>query len=1070
MAELQGFVVPRVSKASRDHMGPERWLQVRDVLAGALDVAPADRPAVLDRACSSDPLLRSDLDEVLPTEETLHRLYDLPMATTLATIVRAGDEREPASDAPPLAAGTKIGPYQIIRVLGSGGMGRVYLARDARLERVVALKLVVRGLGDDPVARAHVLREARAAAGLTHPGIAQVYDVIDHHGAVVMVMEYVEGTSLRDRLLQGPLDVEESVRVCLTIADALAHAHAAGVIHCDIKPGNIQLPPAGGVKILDFGLARRVVATSADTTESRAGVAGTPGYMSPEQALGHALDERSDLFSLGVVLFEMLSGTRPYNAGGPRWFDAVFVLLTNKPDYSRLGPDTPVALRDVLVRALQWEPAARFQHAGEFQQALRDVLRGIEPQTPTAPTPAPAPSPRRWSRRAAIGVTVAVLTLAGLAGAAWRVAGTKTAATISPLAERWYVDGLGALQEGAYLQASRALERAVQIDPAHALSWARLGEAQLELDQEPRAGQSVLESRLARPRPVAAPRRRTAAARSCHGHGATRLVHGTAGVSALAKIHPKSAPILVDLGRVYQAAEAMPKAVAHYLQATQIDDQNPAPFLRMGILYGRSGDPAAAEAAFKRAEELYAARSRVEGVATVSYERGVMLDRSERLAEASAALERALQLADSVDSAYLRAAVLFKLSGVAGAQGRYDDAEKHARDGLRISEGFEGLNAFGLVDLGNVFAYRGQLKTAEQHFRTAVDRADRSGARRSQARARLALASLLMATGSLAEAIAEARAAFTYYDQTGFTALRARALTLLARGEERLGNLTAAQASYEALLASAVATGNERQVAEQHDSLSRFLLRREFYVVALRHGDESLTRFRSLKAPYDIARGTVLHADILWQMGRLDDADRELDAMFGRDSGMGAATTALERSRALGRARVLLARNDNARAAAIARRALAAPPADLSAALRGELQRVVVLALARGGRAAEAVSLMEAASNAAVESADRHAIAQAALAKAEVLLRLRRYDEALTAAGPLADQLAADERHESAWLAARLAAQAATALGRTDAVARWQALADAERAHFIAQFDAAGLRLYESRPDLKPWL
>ena len=455
MAELQGFVVPRVIQAPRDQMRPERWLAVKDVLASALDVAPADRVAVLDRACSSDPQLRTALDEVLPSGDSLHRLYDLPMATTLATIVRAGDEREPASDAPPLAAGTMVGPYEIIRVLGSGGMGRVYLARDARLERVVALKLVVRGVGDDPVVRARVLREARAAAGLTHPGIAQVYDVIDHHGAVVMVMEYVEGTSLRDRLQQGPLGVEESVRVCLTIADALAHAHAAGVIHCDIKPGNIQLPPAGGVKILDFGLARRVLATSSDTTESQAGVAGTPGYMSPEQALGHTLDERSDLFSLGVVLFEMLSGTRPYNAGGPRWFDAVFVLLANTPDYSRLGPETPVALRDLLVRALQWEPAARFQNAGELQQALRDVLRGMEPSPVQVASAAPAPlPPPRWSRRAAIAATVAVLTLAGLAGAAWRMAGTRTPPTIAPLAERWYADGIGALQEGAYLQAT----------------------------------------------------------------------------------------------------------------------------------------------------------------------------------------------------------------------------------------------------------------------------------------------------------------------------------------------------------------------------------------------------------------------------------------------------------------------------------------------------------------------------------------------------------------------------------------------------------------------------------------
>ena len=429
-----------------------------------------------------------------------------------------------------------------------------------------------------------------------------------------------------------------------------------------------------------------------------------------------------------------------------------------------------------------------------------------------------------------------------------------------------------------------------------------------------------------------------------------------------------------------------------------------------------------------------------------------------------------MQLAASVDSAYLRAAVLFKLSSVAGAQGRYDDAEKHARDGLRSSEAFDGLNAFGLVDLGNVFVYREQFKTAEQHFRSAVDRADRAGARRSQARARLALAALLMRTGSLAEAIAEARAAFVYYDQTGFTAQRARALTLLARAEERLGNLTAAQTSYETLLKSAVASGNERQIADQHDSLSRVLLQRELYVDAVRHGDESLTRFRSLKAPYDIAHGTLLHADILWRIGRLDDADRELDAMFSRDSGMGASTSGLERSRALGRARVLLARNANARAADLARRALAAKASELSASMRGELQRVVVLALARGGRAAEAASLMEAASDGGGRvgrsQGDRAGGAREGRSSGASSPLRRGADGGRL----LAEGLATDERHESAWLAARLAVQAATALGRTDAVARWQALADAERTRFIAQFDAAGLRLYESRPDLKPWL
>ena len=238
---------------------------------------------------------------------------------------------------------------------------------------------------------------------------------------------------------------------------------------------------------------------------------------------------------------------------------------------------------------------------------------------------------------------------------------------------------------------------------------------------------------------------------------------------------------------------AVPKALESYRQAGQLDAENPAPFLRMGILYGRAGDTSASEAAFKRAEELYAARGRVEGVASVSLERGVMLDRADRSTKPLSRCSARYNSPTSVDSNYLRAAVLFKLSSVAGYKGRYDDAEKYASEGLRLSEEFEGLNAFGRVDFGNVFVYRRQSKTAEQHFRQAVDASVRAGASRSEARARLALAGVLMRIGSVAEATDQAKAAFAYYDRTGFLALRAQALTLLAQAQVRVGDLMGAQ-------------------------------------------------------------------------------------------------------------------------------------------------------------------------------------------------------------------------------------------------------------------------------------
>ena len=213
--------------------------------------------------------------------------------------------------------------------------------------------------------------------------------------------------------------------------------------------------------------------------------------------------------------------------------------------------------------------------------------------------------------------------------------------------------------------------------------------------------------------------------------------------------------------------------------------------------------------------------------------------------------------------------------------------------------------------------------------------------------------------------------------------------------------------------------------------------------------------------------GALLRADILWRLGRLDDADRELDAMFRPNSGMSKPTPEDEQARALRRARVLLARNENQRAAAVARRALAALPADVPGATRAGLERALTLALARSGRAAEALSRLDDAKAAGRESTDPIPMSRTALARSEVLFRLRRYEEALSAAGPLAEKFAAAELHESAWMAARLAAQAATGLGQTTVAARWQALADAQRARFVAQFDPAALRTYESRPDLK---
>ena len=257
-----------------------------------------------------------------------------------------------------LGAGTRLGPYEVVSALGAGGMGEVYRARDTRLGRDVAIKVLPTAFAADPDRLRRFEQEARAIAALNHPHICQIYDV----GPAYLVLEYIEGAPV-----QGPLPVEASVRVAIQIAGALEAAHARGILHRDLKPGNILMTRTGHVKVLDFGLAKSIAA-DADVTRTTAGaVLGTPAYMSPEQAEGKPLDVRSDIFSLGAVLYELLSGTRAF--GGDTTAQVVSAVLRDAPPPLQ----APLPLERLVSRCLAKQAAQRFQTMTEVKAALEQV-------------------------------------------------------------------------------------------------------------------------------------------------------------------------------------------------------------------------------------------------------------------------------------------------------------------------------------------------------------------------------------------------------------------------------------------------------------------------------------------------------------------------------------------------------------------------------------------------------------------------------------------------------------------------------------------------------------------------
>jgi len=360
---------------------PHDWAIVTDLFHRALDQPTARRSAWLDEACGPDTRLRAEV----------------------ASLLAAHDEADTTFlDAP---APTTIGPYRIRRALGVGGMGVVYLAQDTRLGRVVALKALAPDATNDPVRRERLRREARAAAGLSHPGIATVYALEEIDGALYIASEFVPGETLRDELGRGPLASDLVVSTGMAIADALAAAHARGLVHRDIKPENVMRTPGGGVKILDFGLAHHLTdagAPEAPRLTQDGTTLGTPAYMAPEQIRHQPIDGRADLFAVGALLHELATGTQPFAADTPA---ATIAQVLEREPAPVAGP-----VGSVIRRCLAKDPAARFGSA----EALRDALAAAAPQ-PSGATDVSPPEPPRpvlgWWQFHQITTTVAYLAL-----------------------------------------------------------------------------------------------------------------------------------------------------------------------------------------------------------------------------------------------------------------------------------------------------------------------------------------------------------------------------------------------------------------------------------------------------------------------------------------------------------------------------------------------------------------------------------------------------------------------------------------------------------------------------------
>ncbi len=371
-------------------MTREQWARVNALFHEGLSRPEAERVSWLARE-TSDPAIAREVLALIAAHESDGAFLESPAVAFGETT---------AAPAAPLLVGRIIGPYEVEREIGRGGMGVVYLARDTRLGRAVALKAVSRG-GTDAVGRARLQREARAAASLAHPGIATVYALEEDGDDCYLITEYLQGRTLRDELADGPLPYGRWRLVAIAIAEAVGAAHAQGLVHRDLKPENVMRTDAGAIKVLDFGLARELapLASGMTPTITQAGaLVGTPGYMAPEQIRGQPLDARTDVFAVGVLLYELASGVHPFGAGtgsggaaDPAGMiaagDVLARIVAEDPPPLETRSVLPPAAVAVVARALAKNADARFADGRELAEALRALpVPALTPSTSIAPS------------------------------------------------------------------------------------------------------------------------------------------------------------------------------------------------------------------------------------------------------------------------------------------------------------------------------------------------------------------------------------------------------------------------------------------------------------------------------------------------------------------------------------------------------------------------------------------------------------------------------------------------------------------------------------------------------------
>ena len=982
--------------------------------------------------------------------------------------------------------GETVSHYRILSKLGEGGMGAVYVAEDTLLGRRVAIKsLKISSVPGQKQFRTRFLREARAASRLNHPHIATIYDYGETQDAQpYLVMELIDGQNLSELLRADSLPLDRTLTIITQVTQAIAEAHRHGIVHRDIKPSNVAINQRNDVKVLDFGLAKHIEPDSLTTqrlgeealTNTLEGmIVGTPSYLSPEQALGMPVDKRSDIFAIGSLLYECLTG-KPAFSGGSIAEIVAHVIRDDPSPPSQLNPRVSPELDRITLKALQKKTEARYQSVDDLLEDLKTVELNPSPArrtklrsiSQTVTSTIKRLLARRGARTAAVAISV--LALLVLLSGVWLAIRPSRPPEPSPEAKRLYEAGLSALRDGSYIKASKLFEEALKDDTRFPLTHARLAETWMDLDYEQKATDEMLRATELAPNLSALPpldmlyvQAISATVRRNH-QGAIENYEAIAGQV------PESQKSIAyfELGRAYERARVSDRAISAFEESTRRDANSAPAFLRLGGLYGRNQETAKAVAAFDKAYALYNEQGNVEGMAEVHFQRGAFLNLDDKLPEAQEQLQKALDLSFTTDNKSQQIKTLLQLGGVFYSSGDTGRAEQYATRAVDLAraEQLDNLTTNGLIDIGNALFLRGEYGEAEKRFQQALEIAKANKGRRGEARALLSLGSLLVQQGNGAKALSYLEPALAFYRQGNFRRETSQALLLLGYANEQQGNNEAALESFNEQLKLSEQVNDQAQLAHTHSAIGLLFSHQERFTEALKHYGESYKLNKSLglepKTGYDLA----IRGNLLWQLGHYGEARTALDSAFDVASRRGGVDKQLLAWIHLFKARMALSELRHAESLVESRKA-AALGSTQEKGFAVQLASTKGLAQLRSGTSRAGVAECQKAFDIATRASDPRLISNAQLALAEALLASGDAANALTFALQAQETFARSGSRHSEWRAWLIAAQASRGQQDQKKVEEYAAHAAGLLTALERTWGASDFASYLLRPDVR---